>query len=428
MTYGEQIKRARERKCLTQEELAEQMGVSRQAVSKWEADKARPAASKLAALSEALELPENVWNTIDKETAPPPAVTPNNRGWRVAAAALAVLLAASLTLNAALLFSTDAVQTPPQTSAIPPAEAPGSSTSADPPAATDISAVFPETLALETEPFSGFEAITGGQVWEDLPGQQEHWSGTIGGGPHTPAFLLRVVKANPVQEIGTTFWDVYLLYAPGDSRGTEWSLLLQLAQGNHYVNNGNAFQTEPFSGVLGRDGIRISLAIGASCTVDHYIALTPDGTFCQLESANTEEFDVDEDGQTELISYSEGLPLRWTIYDSSAESNGALSYTLDSAGDVILAFDAHRGGFFADDSQGNILVRYALRDGQMIRQPITDVTTADYPDAVATRLTFDQNYFSDSAAPDTVLLLENGIRITPRQQAYLALQELYHLT
>ena len=36
MTLGEQIKNSREKKNLSQEELAFQLGVSRQAVSKWE--------------------------------------------------------------------------------------------------------------------------------------------------------------------------------------------------------------------------------------------------------------------------------------------------------------------------------------------------------------------------------------------------------
>ena len=36
MTLGEQIRQARENKNLSQEELASQLGVSRQAVSKWE--------------------------------------------------------------------------------------------------------------------------------------------------------------------------------------------------------------------------------------------------------------------------------------------------------------------------------------------------------------------------------------------------------
>ena len=42
MTLGEQIKNSREKKNLSQEELAFQLGVSRQAVSKWENGKAHP--------------------------------------------------------------------------------------------------------------------------------------------------------------------------------------------------------------------------------------------------------------------------------------------------------------------------------------------------------------------------------------------------
>ena len=57
MTYGQRIKQGREQAGLTQEALAEAVGVSRQAVSKWEADRARPTADKLAYLSERLAIP-----------------------------------------------------------------------------------------------------------------------------------------------------------------------------------------------------------------------------------------------------------------------------------------------------------------------------------------------------------------------------------
>lgn len=42
MTFGEQIKQARENKNLSQEELATRLGVSRQAVSKWENGSSKP--------------------------------------------------------------------------------------------------------------------------------------------------------------------------------------------------------------------------------------------------------------------------------------------------------------------------------------------------------------------------------------------------
>lgn len=51
MDIGENIRNARKKKGMTQEMLAEKMGVSRQAVSKWESGKGMPETEKLAELS-----------------------------------------------------------------------------------------------------------------------------------------------------------------------------------------------------------------------------------------------------------------------------------------------------------------------------------------------------------------------------------------
>ena len=56
MTLGEQIKQAREEKNLSQEALAEYMGVSRQAVSKWENDTAIPQGANREMLAQVLDL------------------------------------------------------------------------------------------------------------------------------------------------------------------------------------------------------------------------------------------------------------------------------------------------------------------------------------------------------------------------------------
>ena len=53
MTLGERIRWYRSRRGLSQEALAEQVGVSRQAVSKWETDAAAPELEKLVALARA---------------------------------------------------------------------------------------------------------------------------------------------------------------------------------------------------------------------------------------------------------------------------------------------------------------------------------------------------------------------------------------
>lgn len=56
MDFKERIFQARKAKGFSQEELAERIGVSRQAVSKWETGEAMPDTEKLVALCEALEL------------------------------------------------------------------------------------------------------------------------------------------------------------------------------------------------------------------------------------------------------------------------------------------------------------------------------------------------------------------------------------
>ena len=69
MTLGEQIRQARENKNLSQEELADQLGVSRQAVSKWENDTSIPQGINRELLSKLLEL--EMGTTVDsREEAP----------------------------------------------------------------------------------------------------------------------------------------------------------------------------------------------------------------------------------------------------------------------------------------------------------------------------------------------------------------------
>lgn len=56
MTFGQQIKEARERKGLTQEQLAKEIGVSQQSVAQWELDKASPRGVRLAQIQRILEI------------------------------------------------------------------------------------------------------------------------------------------------------------------------------------------------------------------------------------------------------------------------------------------------------------------------------------------------------------------------------------
>ena len=56
MTIGEKIKKTRTENGLTQEELASKMMVSRQAITKWEADKGIPDVSNLKLLAQLLNV------------------------------------------------------------------------------------------------------------------------------------------------------------------------------------------------------------------------------------------------------------------------------------------------------------------------------------------------------------------------------------
>ncbi len=72
MTLGEKIKEQRTAHSLSQETLAEQMGVSRQAVTKWEADQSTPSSEKLIALAKLFQIPldELISNDVTRSEAP----------------------------------------------------------------------------------------------------------------------------------------------------------------------------------------------------------------------------------------------------------------------------------------------------------------------------------------------------------------------
>ncbi len=71
MTMGDRIRTCRERAMLSQEKVAELVGVSRQAVTKWEKDQSRPSCENLLRLAEVLGV-----TVADLTPEEPPAAPP----------------------------------------------------------------------------------------------------------------------------------------------------------------------------------------------------------------------------------------------------------------------------------------------------------------------------------------------------------------
>ena len=101
MTLGQRIQELRKQNQMSQEQLGEQMGVSRQAISKWESDLTIPELDKLIALSKLFQVSLNDLLQVKDESGKPQpqVVLAPSKGWRIAMAVLAVAAAASLALS-----------------------------------------------------------------------------------------------------------------------------------------------------------------------------------------------------------------------------------------------------------------------------------------------------------------------------------------
>ena len=84
MDFKDRLLQARKEKGFSQEALAEIMGVSRQAVSKWETGEAMPETDKLIALCQALEL-DMEYLALGKENTKSGPKEKKHRGWILAA-------------------------------------------------------------------------------------------------------------------------------------------------------------------------------------------------------------------------------------------------------------------------------------------------------------------------------------------------------
>ena len=99
MTLGERIKERRTAHGLTQEMLAQEMGVSRQAVAKWESGQSAPSSEKLIALAKLFHIPLD--ELIGVGTAPAASGKKTNPILRASLARMAITLHAAFGYAAA---------------------------------------------------------------------------------------------------------------------------------------------------------------------------------------------------------------------------------------------------------------------------------------------------------------------------------------
>lgn len=96
MTFGEKLQYLRKEQNWTQEQLAEQIGISRQSLSKWELDAATPDTEHVVRLSRLFGVSTDAL-LLDDAPFPPSAVRAegNRRRWELIGGALASSLAAA---------------------------------------------------------------------------------------------------------------------------------------------------------------------------------------------------------------------------------------------------------------------------------------------------------------------------------------------
>lgn len=350
MTCGTRIKEEREKRGMTQEQLAEAMEVTRQAVSKWEADQSRPSGAKLEKLSALFELSMETW------APPPPPEAEALRRWKAVSAvlgALCLVLAAAL---AAALWSGDGRADPCRTGE--PASP------AEPEAVSDTAYMFPRSLPLAIQRVEDlgdqplYVPEDGEAVERALASSDVLFSGQFPG-PYSDGSRLEIRRANPRPENGTVFWEVWALRVPPDG---EAQVLGRLSDYNHYVNQ-DGLEAESFGNVFGLNGCKVTLREGAACVASWYFILAEDGPRLLLEASGSyapRECDLDGDGEDEVVTVY-GLPNGWFIYDTARIGGEGRRYELtpDACGQTPVTFDAAEG-FRVADASGRVMARYVL--------------------------------------------------------------------
>lgn len=417
MTLGQRIRARRETLGLSQEQVAEKMGVSRQAVGKWESDDARPSTDNLLRLAALLEM------EVQELAAGEPALSPRRAfPWRWTALGFAGL---SLVLALALFLSLGG----------PGAGEPGPEGTDGSGPSGSVSQETPETISLSRERLYDFTPV----LTENTPAGEalpEGWEDQVLCElPLGEGTLRAVAVPSAGQGEDPTQYD---LWAVARARSdAPWIALCRFGEN---CERPGELQSALFLSTLGYDrGWRLTLPASAWNGEDHaafsyYFA--PDGAgqpamVFTADSGCTER-DLDGDGERELVSlctYDWGQILE--IYDRAGDGFYRYSLRMDGASQGL---GLDEGGFYQlADPAGPRFSK--LVDSALVRadlagtggDPTWDTLT---PDVMDVTVSFVYDQFSHGRDPDAVPGLDSLGRAMPtdRQYARMALQCLYDLT
>lgn len=318
---GTMIRQRREEKKISQEGLAEFIGVSRQAISKWEQEKAVPTPENLERLENVLELPAGALGGLIREQNDEdgPAEAPRKKalyGLFVVGGAAALALAFWLgraSTSAAVQGISVATPTPSQTRTPLPTDA----VFAEEDNPITSFTAWPETLALEKEEKVDFDVqVPMGAPEELLSEAKWELKGTL-----LPIGEVVLTLARTVEPYdGPTLWVM------GQSaKNGPYTVLARMNEDTliwEETEDGERQWAVPVGNVLGYDSFLVRLA-GETDILFSVIGGVPR---VALRFSGLEGFaDLDLDGEQEVICREPESP--YTVYDR--EPDGYFCYTVE---------------------------------------------------------------------------------------------------
>lgn len=415
---GNIIRRKREEAGISQERLAELVGVSRQAVSKWELGQAQPTLDNLQRIEVALELPSGTLTTASKETAPE-AAKPSAACKRASAAVLAVAAAALV------FFLGRSSVLREQAEAVPEDLTQTQATAADP------FAQWPEALGLTKEPLVDFDHH---KPWDKKAAETlaEGWE-LVDAVELSDGAALGLARSDEPYD-GETFW----VLGRG-AASAEW-MVLERTGGIRWKTVGarTAWEHEvwaqPAGNVLGYDCVLVECGNGEWPILLSVIDGEPRIVFYLTDGLVQGFADLDGDGELEIVL--RPPESEFVIYDR--EPDGYYRYTLTDEIDRLAAPDwtyfqfgeAYRAFVFMEYTgtqehlYGGAPVYDELAAGTLRRRDGRRDARGQYGSISGTVVTFAETHVDEVRG----WTLDGRPLPTARQQAQIVLDELEALT